>query len=192
LDFINTLDNRFAPSGPVELLNSFEDLVRFAVQAELMPEDRGRTLLSRTSKKSADSLLAAALLLREALARIFYAATEGKSPKATDLEELSRIIASGLGHRKLGWTDSGAHWAWQGFDDASLLWRLALDAATLLTSEDMQLLKVCGAETCRWLFLDTSRNHLRRWCDMKVCGNRVKARRYYRRTEKEPRRAAQK
>jgi len=31
---------------------------------------------------------------------------------------------------------------------------------------------------CRWLFLDTSKNHTRRWCDMKVCGNRIKARRF--------------
>jgi predicted RNA-binding Zn ribbon-like protein len=33
------------------------------------------------------------------------------------------------------------------------------------------------------LFLDTSRNHTRRWCDMKVCGNRMKARRFQARHE---------
>jgi predicted RNA-binding Zn ribbon-like protein len=31
------------------------------------------------------------------------------------------------------------------------------------------------------MFVDTSKNHSRRWCDMKVCGNRVKARKFYRR-----------
>jgi predicted RNA-binding Zn ribbon-like protein len=29
------------------------------------------------------------------------------------------------------------------------------------------------------MFLDLSRNHSRRWCDMTSCGNRAKARRYY-------------
>jgi predicted RNA-binding Zn ribbon-like protein len=43
--------------------------------------------------------------------------------------------------------------------------------------------RACGADTCRWLFLDTSRNHTRRWCDMKVCGNRMKARRFHERHE---------
>jgi len=34
---------------------------------------------------------------------------------------------------------------------------------------------------CGWLFLDSSRNHTRRGCDMRVCGNRAKARRHYER-----------
>jgi predicted RNA-binding Zn ribbon-like protein len=42
-------------------------------------------------------------------------------------------------------------------------------------------LKHCAADDCGWLFLDRSRNHARRWCDMKVCGNNAKARRFYRR-----------
>jgi predicted RNA-binding Zn ribbon-like protein len=42
----------------------------------------------------------------------------------------------------------------------------------------MRLLRVCEKPDCRWLFLDTSKNHSRRWCDMKICGNRMKARRF--------------
>jgi predicted RNA-binding Zn ribbon-like protein len=39
-------------------------------------------------------------------------------------------------------------------------------------------LKVCSADDCRWAFYDFSRNRSRTWCDMKVCGNRAKARTY--------------
>jgi predicted RNA-binding Zn ribbon-like protein len=39
-------------------------------------------------------------------------------------------------------------------------------------------LKTCPADDCRWAFYDFSRNHSRTWCDMKVCGNRAKARTY--------------
>jgi predicted RNA-binding Zn ribbon-like protein len=39
-------------------------------------------------------------------------------------------------------------------------------------------LKICPADDCRWAFYDFSRNRSRTWCDMKVCGNRAKARTY--------------
>lgn len=39
-------------------------------------------------------------------------------------------------------------------------------------------LKVCQADTCRWAFLDTSKNRSRAWCSMQVCGNRTKTRNY--------------
>lgn len=39
-------------------------------------------------------------------------------------------------------------------------------------------LKVCQEDTCRWAFLDTSKNRSRAWCSMSVCGNRTKTRAY--------------
>lgn len=38
--------------------------------------------------------------------------------------------------------------------------------------------KACRADDCQWAFVDTARNHSRQWCDMAVCGNREKARRF--------------
>jgi predicted RNA-binding Zn ribbon-like protein len=37
-------------------------------------------------------------------------------------------------------------------------------------------IKVCAEPSCRWAFLDLSRNGSRRWCDMSGCGNRAKNR----------------
>lgn len=51
-----------------------------------------------------------------------------------------------------------------------------LDSA--MRDEDWQRLKLCGDPTCRWAFYDLSRNHSSRWCDMRSCGNRQKARRF--------------
>jgi len=71
-------------------------------------------------------------------------------------------------------------WHWGRFSaDAELpVWMLALAARQLMTSDAMALVRACGAESCRWLFLDTSKNHTRRWCSMQACGNRMKARRF--------------
>jgi predicted RNA-binding Zn ribbon-like protein len=39
----------------------------------------------------------------------------------------------------------------------------------------------CANPDCPFWFLDTTRSGTRRWCSMTVCGNRLKARRHYRR-----------
>lgn len=36
-------------------------------------------------------------------------------------------------------------------------------------------LKACRGEDCRFVFLDSSRNTSRRWCEMAGCGNRAKS-----------------
>ena len=66
-----------------------------------------------------------------------------------------------------------------------MLGRILVSAVELLTSPRRERVRTCGAETCLWLFLDTSKNGSRRWCDMNQCGNRTKARRFYRRQRDE-------
>lgn len=39
-------------------------------------------------------------------------------------------------------------------------------------------IKVCRNPGCQWVFYDRSKNQIRRWCDMRVCGNRAKARNF--------------
>jgi predicted RNA-binding Zn ribbon-like protein len=78
-----------------------------------------------------------------------------------------------------------AAFAWTWAEPASRLdaplWPLVRQAAELLVGADLKRVRECAASDCRWLFLDTSKNHSRRWCDMKSCGNRAKVRRFYRR-----------
>jgi predicted RNA-binding Zn ribbon-like protein len=42
-------------------------------------------------------------------------------------------------------------------------------------------MKACPGRDCGWMFFDHSRNQSARWCAMKVCGDREKARAYYQR-----------
>jgi predicted RNA-binding Zn ribbon-like protein len=51
-------------------------------------------------------------------------------------------------------------------------------ASDLLTSDALARVRQCADGSCAWLFLDTTRNRTRRWCDMKACGNRNKVRRF--------------
>jgi predicted RNA-binding Zn ribbon-like protein len=51
-------------------------------------------------------------------------------------------------------------------------------AAQAMADGSWTRLKACRADDCKWAFIDTARNRTRTWCDMAVCGNREKARRY--------------
>ncbi|GHC81556.1 hypothetical protein GCM10007079_21650 [Nocardiopsis terrae] len=55
---------------------------------------------------------------------------------------------------------------------------LALDWVRLVMTGEAARLKRCAEHTCRWVFWDGSKNQSRRWCSMRVCGNRTKSRRH--------------
>ncbi|MGW5973603.1 CGNR zinc finger domain-containing protein [Streptomyces sp. NPDC055186] len=55
---------------------------------------------------------------------------------------------------------------------------LAIAWNELVTTGDAVRLKRCAEHTCGWAFWDVSKNRSRRWCSMKVCGNRNKSRSY--------------
>jgi predicted RNA-binding Zn ribbon-like protein len=39
---------------------------------------------------------------------------------------------------------------------------------------DLSRTKRCEGKECGWLFFDATKNKSRRWCEMRVCGNRAK------------------
>jgi predicted RNA-binding Zn ribbon-like protein len=185
LDFVNSLDNRFNSRGCAEGLRSYDDLLRFAEQARLLDAAQAAQLKRVVAPGAAARALHAARALREALAAIFYAALNGRPPPDADLQTLEHYLHAANRHRELGWRVDGREqpalaWAWRSHERKADLpvWLIAQAALDLILSPDMQRVRGCEADTCRWLFLDTSKNHTRRWCKMKVCGNRMKARRY--------------
>lgn len=185
LDFVNTLDNRFIDAGPTELLSGYADLLRFTVQAGLIDAKRAGGLARRKNSTAATRALAAALELREALAALLYGSwTSVRHPSGEIIKTLEHNFLEADGHRALVWNQDGTSrvdWEWVRFETNPEfpVWVLAQSAARLLTSTAMNRVHTCHSETCRWLFLDTSKNHTRRWCDMKICGNRMKARSFH-------------
>jgi predicted RNA-binding Zn ribbon-like protein len=75
---------------------------------------------------------------------------------------------------ELGWDDLGESLE-------SLLWPVLWSAASLLVSEESGQVRICGSLDCGWMFVDRSRNGLRRWCQMETCGTLEKTRRRYQR-----------
>jgi predicted RNA-binding Zn ribbon-like protein len=180
LDLVNTLDWRFRDREPDELLASYADLLGFVEQCNLLKQRQARQLERDASVSEGERVLSEARQLREALAGIFYAQLDGHDPPAGALRTLERLFKQLRERQKLTWDGARCRWNLSGMEDSQdfPLWLLARSASKLLLSSDMQMLRSCGDPECGWLFLDTSKNHSRRWCDMKVCGNRMKARRF--------------
>ncbi|MFL6602666.1 MAG: CGNR zinc finger domain-containing protein [Steroidobacteraceae bacterium] len=182
LDLVNTLDNRFRADGPTELLPNYAALLSFMEQTGLLPPAQLRAASRRTDAAEAERATDSARELRELAANVLYAVAAGSDPQPTDVRKLARHLQSARQQQELLWSaESKFVWEWTAAaqTEAALpVWILSLQTSALLTSAAMSSLRTCGCETCRWLFLDTSKNHTRRWCDMKICGNRMKARRF--------------
>jgi predicted RNA-binding Zn ribbon-like protein len=185
LDFANTLNGRKL-SVLRDTLRSYSDLIAWARQAGvLQPSDvRGLQSASEHSSSRASSTLAKARDLRETIYRVFSAIAAQKRPAAADLEFINDVLVEALRHSRIVPRNGGFSRSWsepRGNDLQSPLWPIAHSAAELLTSPDVHRVRECGSDSCAWLFVDQSKNRTRRWCDMKVCGNREKARRHYER-----------
>jgi predicted RNA-binding Zn ribbon-like protein len=179
LDFVNTLS---ATSG--EHLNVYADVVEFAYQSELITHAEADRLQRAAQTSHSASVVTRARELRAALRQIFDALAVGQTPPSPALDTLNAHLALSLGHARVLPADDGFVWGWSGRDLDSVLWPISRAAADLLTSADERaLVRECGADDCRWLFLDTTKNRSRQWCSMQACGNREKARRHYRRVK---------
>lgn len=180
LDFVNTVDNR-PTSAPKELLHGYHDLVAWARQAGVVTARQAEALEreARRRPREARQVLERSRAVRETLFAIFSDVSGDRRLSEASLQALNPALASALGHLELSPERGRAQWTWtEGPALERVLWPVLRSAADLLTSEDLSRVRECASGACAWLFVDRSKNHSRRWCDMTVCGNRDKVRRH--------------
>jgi predicted RNA-binding Zn ribbon-like protein len=122
-----------------------------------------------------------AIVLRETIYRLATAKVEERRLTSTDVEILNGWAARPAVTCSL----RSGHLVRQG-TVTQVLAELARDAVELLGSSPSQRLRECDDPECTRLYVDRSRGHRRRWCDMEVCGNRVKAAEYRKRQGADP------
>jgi predicted RNA-binding Zn ribbon-like protein len=188
LDFVNTLDWRGA-DHPVEFLHSYQDLVAWSRHAGTISTKEARIISQRSKKRPSKQtkVLGKAIKLRETIYRIFSSLSDGKPAATQELAAFNKFLARTMKNSQIVRTNDGYNWDSRG-EMAKLDWilnPLIRSAADLLVSDELKRVKKCGDPACGWLFLDTSRNNSRRWCDMSDCGNRAKACRFYKKSKKD-------
>ena len=181
LDFINTLDDRFS-SEPKELVKSYIDLARFAEDTGILSDQRAGHLLEKSmqSREAAGEALSAAIQLREAMHEVFWALIRKKPVPAGGLFVVNTYAQEAARHMNVAATGKGFEWRFEEAENFNAAWwPIARSAVELLASDQLQFVRACASKTCEWLFLDESKNHRRRWCDMTKCGNRAKVKNFY-------------
>ena len=188
LGFVNTLDLRL--SDAVESLHGYADVVTWAEAAGAAAPGDAQQLrtAAEADPGAAASALRVALSLREAMYRVLAARLDRQAPEPGDLalvdEHLGRVrerlVLDGDGH-------VGVTTATGGPQLERPLALVARDAARLLEELEAGLLggdvrlRACPGSpgrACGWLFVDTTRNHSRRYCVSSLCGNRARAHRF--------------
>jgi predicted RNA-binding Zn ribbon-like protein len=181
LDFVNTLDDRFS-AHPQELLDNYCDLARFAEDTRLLTPQQAHRLYQgfETSPQDAQRALQSAIRMREALSEVFYSRIREQPVPKASLGVLNHYLQEAAQQASLVPGKGRFEWQFDSLEDLEApLWLIARSAAELLASEQLQFVRACASKTCEWLFLDESKNHRRRWCDMTKCGNRAKVRNFY-------------
>lgn len=180
LDFTNTLDYRYAPDRTIDLLPSYERFLAFCRQGGMISSTEMASLLTRTSESEGQRVLKKAVEFREAFYQLVLSTLRHRRPHRASLRSFNTFLAAVRAPQEIEWQKDGFVRAERSANSAAApLWLIIEASTALLTSSDLHRVRECCEESCRWLFLDQSRNHSRRWCDMRLCGNRAKARRYY-------------
>ena len=178
-DFLNTrgTENGF----PLERLLSLDQALSWFVDRGVIHREGADLARARvaTQPTAAAKDLDRVHGVRDALREVAEAITERRAPRATALSTVNRALHArqvielvpapdgcNVDHRHVG----------DPIDDA--LARLADPLVTELTAGQPDRIRVCGSDTCQWIFYDASRTARRRWCDMSTCGNRAKAARH--------------
>jgi predicted RNA-binding Zn ribbon-like protein len=176
LDFVNTVGGRARGVILRDKLRDYPDLLAWSEASGLIgpAQARGLARAAAGRRHGAVAVFSRAAALREALYLLF----EGR-PAYAALEILNRELGIARDHEGLHQARGEFIWRW----DESLaldrmLWPVARSAAELLTSGDLGKVRGCAGDDCGWLFIDTSRNGARQWCDMRDCGNRAKVKRF--------------
>ena len=180
LDFVNTVGG-IRTGVHDDKLQTYDDLVAWAVHGGAIPQEQGSTLKSlghRRSEMSARTL-GEAKALRESLHGIFSAALKQQAPSKQAFEFVNQRLGLAMSHARIKRAAEKYEWTWEPPEmlDAPL-WPVVHNAGELLASESLDRLRECASDTCGWLFLDLTKNGSRRWCAMSGCGNRAKVRRF--------------
>ena len=174
-DFLNTYE--LEGDAYVDRLTSLEAAAAWLVDHHVVghrkwvigtaPDDDGRDPLDRI------------VSVRSALWDVAHSVAHEEPPEPPAVAEVNRALGARerlelvpapdgvkLGHSHVG----------DAVDDA--LARIAEPIVRALGTGREDRIRICANDTCQWIFFDESRTGQRRWCDMKTCGNRAKARRH--------------
>lgn len=177
---LNFLNTEISERGKtIDLLPGFEDLVGWLAEMDYIDPGISARMLD-IEEPERQQMLLRVREFRSHLKRVIKSVSSGKPLILSHLDPINEALAKETSYKKLLLINSEpymiSHSAADKFDPLA---PLAAGAASLLTEKDIGLVRQCEGEGCVLYFYDESKNHARRWCSMKRCGNRMKAALHY-------------
>ncbi len=177
LDFLNT---RPVLNGqPAELISDFNALLWWFHAAKLLTRrDMARLRRRWAGSARAQRTVEAMRALREKLRREILAWEHGRTIRPATVAELNRLMAQHpmLTRLSASGSASATELWFETRRPENLLAPLACGMASLFANVDRERVRKCAG--CVGHFYDVSKKGTRRWCSMKLCGNRLKVAAY--------------
>ena len=111
------------------------------------------------------------ILFRQAL-RVWILDESASDPINASLSDV--IFRAEVNHGELNFQPEGGPFSF-------LVGSLANVISNSQQNSTWDRFKCCELPSCGWAFYDSTRSRTKRWCSMKTCGSRHKAREYYKR-----------
>jgi len=191
LDFVNSDDSRRASTSAdvvrrVDALRDFDLFIDWLHSAAVLDVERAAGMRRRAIQQPAGA--AAALVdarrVRSALRTLAERGLQSGKARADALDEINRIHGRSAGTRRVEARADGSYartFVTVGDAFAGLMIAVVDSAADSLIAGELARVHRCSDPRCPHVFIDTTKNGRRRWCDMATCGNRAKAARHRRR-----------
>lgn len=181
LDFVNTDAAAQMPGG--DLLRDFEALMGWLQEQEAVDEERASGIRRRAvlQPAAAAATLVDARRVRAALRALAERGEHNERVRDDAIVEINRVLGRSAGTRRLDPAPDGGYlrsFVPTGDAFAGLMIPIVESAADSLIGDELPRVRRCADPRCHRVFLDGTKNGLRRWCDMGTCGNRAKAARH--------------
>ena len=182
-DFTNTISNRNDPDY-FDYLTKYDDFVDWINKIKLLPKGKMDAIAAFSkshTRKSADTLRQI-IEVREVVFKLFSSLAQQQKAERETVDAFNGFFSEALSNMRVEVGRKEVATSFIVSEKTILkepLYILVKNAFDILSTQSFDRIKECP--TCRWLFLDTTKNGKRRWCNMQVCGSNDKARRSYHR-----------
>jgi predicted RNA-binding Zn ribbon-like protein len=188
VDFVNTAP---VPERSEDRLLTWSDLINFFAAAGTVSVARRESLISldAAAPEETAAMHRAAIGLREAIRKILDARVAGVPLDPGCIARINEVLAHTEGYDRLepaqDAATGGSDWRIalaarsQGLE--WLLAAIARSAAGIVAEGPGAPVRRCANPKCGLFFYDDSRTRQRRWCSMRVCGNRSKVAAHFKR-----------
>jgi predicted RNA-binding Zn ribbon-like protein len=181
LDFTNTDDVRRGVR--IDVLRDFDGLLLWLAAAHVLDSERLALMRRRAQQQpaGASASLVDARRIRAAMRALAERGLSVERARLDAIAEINRVLGRSAGTRRVEEHANGRivrTFVPGGDAFAGLLIPVVESAADSLIGGELMRVRRCADARCPRLFLDTTRNSRRRWCDMATCGNRAKAARF--------------